>query len=251
MTSANIRALRSAGGLALLVLVSLATSGCFNPFDPRIALGLGRSEPPPVPATAENTLLLFQWCWRQRAIDEYREIFTDDYEFQFSSLDSAGNAFRDRPWTREDELIAATNLFVGGSATEPPATSIQLDFTSGLVDFPDSRPGKNSIWHREIRTEVILRVNRGDSQLEVRGPGLFFLVRGDSAAIPQELKLKGFVPNKDRWYIERWEDETIAEGAAARRAPPPDGVAGASAPPRSQFGPESLTWGTLKAAFRH
>src|SRR4030067_3301633 len=146
--------------------------------------------------------------------------------------DPPATAPRTRRGTREEELIAAPTFRVGGSPPEPPATSIQLDFTSGLVDFPDSRPGKNSIWHREIRTEVILRVNRGDSQPEARGPGLFFLVRGDSAAIPQELKLKGFVPNKDRWYIERWEDETIAEGAAARRAPPPDGFTGSRGPPR-------------------
>ena len=36
------------------------------------------------------------------------------------------------------------------------------------------------------------------------------MVRGDSAAIPAEL---GFGPDSTRWYIERWEDETLSSGS--------------------------------------
>ena len=44
----------------------------------------------------------------------------------------------------------------------------------------------------------------------------------DSAAIPAELVSRGFKPDSLRWWIDRWEDETIGSGgmpaAAARPA---------------------------------
>src|SRR5712692_5688717 len=91
--------------VALIVgLVPIGLGGCFNAFDPRIAPTRGVSEPPPVPNTPQNLLRLFEWCWNHRSVDEYREIFTDDYQFVFALTDSAGNAFRDRALTREEEL---------------------------------------------------------------------------------------------------------------------------------------------------
>jgi hypothetical protein len=52
--------------------------------------------------------------------------------------------------------------------------------------------------------------------LEVTGFALFYVVRGDSAAIPPELYSRGFRPDSLRWWIERWEDETLApEGLVA------------------------------------
>jgi hypothetical protein len=230
--------------LGLLLVCGLAT-GCFNPFRPLVSSQRGVSEPAPTPNTPRNIVLLFRWCWENRAIDEYREVFTDDYSFQFAQLDTAGNAFRDRPWTREDEMISATNLFVGGSAAEAPADRITLDFTNTLREFPDSRPGKDPKWHKEFRVEVNLRVTRGESTLEVRGPGLFFVVRGDSAAIPEELVARGFQPDSNRWYIERWVDETVADEAgpfSARRSRSEDSA-------QAQAPTVSLHWGELKAGY--
>ncbi len=124
----------------LLLAVAALAGGCFNPFDPLISARRGESEPPPVPVNPRSTLLLFQWCWEHRAIDEYRELFTDDYRFYFSETDTAGQAFRDTPWTREDEMTSATNLFVGGGS-QPPADRITLDFTSNLDEFPPTSAG--------------------------------------------------------------------------------------------------------------
>jgi len=241
---------RSVPALLLLALV-MGLSGCFNPFDPLVSPNRGVSEPPPVPINPTSTLLLFKWCWENRAIDEYREIFTDDYIFQFSQQDSAGNAFRDQPWTREDEMASATNLFVGGSATEPPADRITLDFTNTLVEFESTLQGHDPKWHKTIRAEVNLRVTRGEGTLEVRGPGLFYFVRGDSARLPEELTSRGIVPDSSVWYIERWEDETIATAGAfaARRAGTASSTSGDYDPP--PLPPTLDTWGSLKAYFRN
>jgi hypothetical protein len=238
--------------LLLVVACALAASGCFNPFDPLVSSKNGTSEPPPAAVTARGVLERFGWCWRNKAIAEYREVFTDDYVFQFAERDTAGNAFRDRPWIREDELASATNLFVGGGSTEPPADRITLEFTNQLKDYDDHRAGKDSVYHREIRAEVNLLIYAGGSQIEVRGPGLFYMVRGDSAAIPEELRHQGFGPDSNRWYIERWEDETLSEGGATPLATlrKLGLAAGPNDIPPTPFPPPQSTWGAVKRYWR-
>jgi hypothetical protein len=114
------------GSAGAVLVTAVALCGCYNPFSPLIA-GVGFSQPAPTPNSATNLLRLFEWCYNNKAIAEYREIFTDDYRFVFSPLDSAGADYRGTPWTREDELISTTQLFVGGSADQPPASSIRRD----------------------------------------------------------------------------------------------------------------------------
>ncbi|HTO90241.1 MAG TPA: hypothetical protein VMJ70_03850 [Candidatus Sulfotelmatobacter sp.] len=198
-------------GLASIAL-SLGLTGCFNPFDPRLSNQSGISEPAPNPNTTSNILNLFAWCWNHRAIDEYSEVFTDDFQFQFAATDSAGNAFTGRALFRQQELDTARHLFVEGTASEPPASSINLVLDRNFVAFPDSRPGKAYPWHQEIRTTVTLAIQAGDQDYRILGYARFFVTRGDSAKIPDELVRRGFRPDVNRWYIERWEDETV-EGA--------------------------------------
>jgi hypothetical protein len=203
------------GVLAILFLLPLtfASSGCFNPFDPRLATTAGVSKPAPQPNTAAGAVLLFQWCWRNRAYDEYREIFTDDYRFQFATGDTAGNFYRDTPWTRVDELNTAQHLFVTGTPSQPPATTITLDYTQDLSTTIDPRPGKANAWHALVTAQVLLRVSLSDGGYEVRGPAYFYAVRGDSALIPDELKQIGFKSDSTRWYLELWVDGTLASGS--------------------------------------
>jgi hypothetical protein len=207
---------RTRGVLAVLILLPLAfaCSGCFNPFDPRLATTAGVSKPAPQPNTAAGVVLLFQWCWRNRAYDEYREIFTDDYRFQFATGDTAGNFYRDTPWTRIDELNTAQHLFVTGTPSQPPATTITLDYTQDLNTTIDPRPGKGNAWHALVTAQVLLRVSLSDGGYEVRGPAYFYAVRGDSALIPDELKQIGFKSDSTRWYLELWVDGTLATGSA-------------------------------------
>ena len=236
MTRAFPPYLRSIAVLGVLI-VGLAQACCFNPFSPRIAPVLGASKPAPLPSTPSGVLRLFEWCYNEKAIAEYREIFTDDYEFFFSPTDSAGSAWRGEHYRREDELISATNLFVGGTASEPAARTISLQLDRNFLVTPDPDyvrfpPPNESMyrdrfgrWHKSIRTTVTLRIETDDSnQLEITGHARFYLVRGDSALIPQEMLDKGFRPDSTRWYIRRWDDETAQEGGVAYASARPSGT---------------------------
>jgi hypothetical protein len=211
---------RIAFGLAAVgLLVTLA--GCFNPFSPEV-LNQRVTSTAPTPNSPQKAVELFQWCWVNRGVDEYRELFTDDYVFISAGTDSAGNPSREIQARRDDEVQTAENMFIG-SAERAPAEQITLLFDKNLVPFPDSRPGKNAKWHKQIRTSVDLkvRIDSGNT-VEVSGAALFFLTRGDSAAIPQELINRGFKPDSLRWWIDRWEDETLAgSGVVASRAARP------------------------------
>jgi len=220
---------------ALILAAGICIPGCLNPFAPRIAPTLGISEPPPVPNTPQNLLRLFEWCWNHRAISEYRELFTGDFQFVFALRDSAGNPVRDPPLTREQELDVAENLFVRGTATEPPANRIVLAFDANLLARPDSRRGKDPFWHKEIATQVNLNIDTDTQNFRITGVARFFVVRADSAVIPQELLDRGASrTDVNRWYIERWEDETIGSSEAVSaldsRARPAPGRLGAALP---------------------
>jgi hypothetical protein len=243
----SARAGRATAALALAALLASST-GCFNPFDPRISVERVSSTPAPVPNTPANVVKLFEWCWLNRDAAQYREVFTDDYRFQFAPNDSAGGPYQGRPWIREDELASASHLFQGGT-DRPPASRIQISLEQSLLALPDPRPGKNKRWHKSIRSSVELTVtvdqNGAPDVSTISGYALFFLVRGDSAAIPSEL---GFRPDSTRWWIERWEDETAgATGSpSALRPAGPDGATRAVAGRTMRL----ITFGRLKTLFR-
>jgi hypothetical protein len=220
---------------SILLLISLG-SGCAT-HKPNAPIAVVY----PTTDTPVHVLEALQWAYRHRDLEFYETLFTEDFVFVFAEQDSAGNAFRDRPWTREDEIAYARNLFVGGSSSEPPADKISLDFTNTLIALPDHRPGKDPMWHQEIMAESHLLVDRGGSAFEVRGPGLFYFVRGDSAAIPADLVARGYGPDPNRWWIERWEDQTgsgVAVGFNRRPVP-------------LEANPSHVTtWGSVKALYR-
>jgi hypothetical protein len=255
----NRTRLRPARRLAAVVLLATlaALTGCFNPFRPLIGGGVGNSTPPPVPNSPVNILRLLEWCYNNRAVEEYREVFADDYRFVYSALDTNGNAYRDVPWTREDELISTEKLFLGGDATQPAATSISLVFDRNFDVRGDTRDDgitRSPRVHKSINTTVTLNINTADGQrIDVTGRALFFLVRGDSAVIPLDLP---FQRDSTRWYIERWEDQT-AQGSSAL-APIPSTEAGHAPRRGDPAGVETTTpevppfptWGFVKRLFR-
>jgi len=57
----------------------------------------------------------------------------------------------------------------------------------------------------------------------------FHLVRGDSALLPQELLDRGARRDSTRWYVERWDDETVG--------------------PAATLPARNLTWGRLKLLY--
>ena len=245
--------LRPLAALSLLA-AALLSSGCFNPFSPRIGTGVGRSKPPPVPSSAPGVLRLFEWCYNQKAAVEYRELFTDDFEFVFSPVDSAGAPYRGVKFRREDELISTTQLFLGGSADQPPASNIQLTLDKNFFvlrdqDFLETDPlGR---WHKTIHTQVLLNITTSDGSLiEVSGAAKFYMVRGDFALIPAELKDRGFGPDSNRWYIRRYDDETVPDVGGGALSPAAPGLYRGAAPLEATRTAEVASWGFVKAFYR-
>jgi len=244
-TAPRSRLLRGAAAAILcLLLAATLLSGCYNPFRPP-EVGAGISSPPPPANSPSNVLRLLEWAYNRRAIAEYGELFTRDYRFGFSALDPFGEAYRGDTWTREDEMISTRNLFQGGHATEPAAVGITLFLDRSFNVRNDPRPGKNPRWHKSIRTSVSLTIVDPTKKTVVSGFANFFVVRGDSAVLPQELVDRGFGPDSTRWYIERWEDDT-AQRSGPSASPAPPRTASAQPAPASH----RVSWGALKAIYR-
>jgi hypothetical protein len=211
--------------VAAALVVGLGLFGCSDksgtPFSPIL--------PGPSPDSPSGVLRLFEWCYDHRNYPRYTELFTADFRFLFSALDTAGQGYRDVPWTRDDELISVAALF-------RTATDIRLTLDQNFNVVADPRPGKDPKWHKTIRSQVVLNVRTNDgSGVDVTGFANFFVVRGDSALIPDDLVARGFVPDSTRWYIERWEDQTALSGGLRTTNPQ------ATRP---------VTWGALKVHYR-
>jgi hypothetical protein len=240
--------------LASALLVILA--GCENPFQPRVGTERAVATPPPRPTTPRKLMELIRWCWINRAVPEYEELFTDDFRFAFAAADSADNA----PILRDEEIDIARRLFLEGTASAPRANRIEYEYgNQNLIPLPDSRPGKMSPWHQEVQAHVVLHVYFDDAaRIDVETDVIFYLVRGDSALIPKVLKERGFGSDTNRWYIERWEERS--SGAAAAAGAPAEPVSarwvGPGARARSTAdvpGTVALgqvTWGRLMARYR-
>jgi hypothetical protein len=202
-------------GVAALLALSLGLSGCLNPFFPTQSSTRTAAEAAPHPDSPQNVLGLLRWCWENRAWTEYQELFTEDYRFAFAQTDSAGAAYQGWASTRDEDLHETKGLFLGGEGSPtPPAQRIVLYFDPNMVAMDDTRAGKTAPWHKEIRTGVNLTIDNGVDVWRITGYARFFVVRGDSAKIPAEL---GLGPDPNRWYIERWEDETAGSGGTAVR----------------------------------
>ena len=241
-----------------LGLIGLGATGCFNPFRPRVGTGVAIPEPPPRPTSPAGVLKLLRWCWVNRSIGEYEELFTDDFEFAFTDVEAIDNP----PIRRDEEIDIARRLFVDGAANEPRAKRIELEFGDALTPSPDSRPGKIDPWHKQINTRVVLRAELADGTWDVAGDVVFYLVRGDSARLPQVLIDRGFKKDSGRWYIERWEDKTSAGSGVvanppidtrARAAPRAPVARAASSPAPAATAADPVihaTWGDLMRLFR-
>jgi hypothetical protein len=198
---------------ACAVGCSIALAGCSH---------LDRSPTRPGPAvsaarTPIEALRLFESSWEGRSIESYELLFTEDFRFAFATSDTSGNAYLERGFRREDELACARHLFQGGRADQPAASRITMDLDHILNVFPDSRPGKTHPWHVEVFSRVVLSVDyAGFGSDRIDTSARFFLVRGDSAAIPPDLVAR-LPADSTRWYIERYEEENASGSATNER----------------------------------
>ena len=232
---------RRAGWIALVAL-ALCLGGCA---DERNAVAPGPiPEPMPWPRTPAMAVRAFEWCWDHQSVDGYRQLFSADFSGACAATDSAGNVFRARALTRFDELETARHVFVGGGA-QPPANNITLQLDPNLIVEPDPRPGReDASLYRTIETRIVLRIDTFASDFQIVGVTRFFLVRGDVAVIPDDLVAQGVRPDAGRWYIQRWEDESVGTSAPAVRAHNAPGEAFRTMPAKN------ATWCSIKALYR-
>jgi hypothetical protein len=207
---------RSASFRAAFVgVVALALSGCSIEHHVTGPLPVRA----PLPNSPSNAIRLFEWGWNRRDLGAFRKVLAGDFRFVFALGDSAGGQFHDDPIGRTEMLGILEHLFVGGGSV-PPATSIVLAFDPTLLPLPDSRPGLDPEWHREIVTSVDLTIKtEAGAEYHIEGNARFFVVRGDSAVIPADLAAKGIGHHSTRWYIQQWNDETLQGGTLLRARP--------------------------------
>lgn len=237
--SRGCRLLRMPRALTHFILpayvVAALLGGCSNEKAPtRVEPG-----PPFVADSPIHLLRLVEWSFENLDEETLKALFTSDYQFEYPVPDTSGNDYRDVSWFREDELISAHHLFVGGGALQPRATSIKLTMDLRPNVAPDPRPGKMEPWHQTIRTGVVLTIRTVDGQgIEVIGHAEFFMTRGDSATVPSPLPA-----DSSRWYIDRWEDQTAQGGALVMTLP-------RNATPEDAQPASNKSWGALKALYR-
>jgi hypothetical protein len=228
-----------------IVIALLALSSCSKESDSTGANPLLPTPRPPYAQNSpENALRLLEWGYSHKNLDSYQRLFTSDFRFVFSDLDSSGVAYRVVPWTREDELISANHLFHGGDADQPAATDIRLTLNRNFLVLPDDRAGKNPGWHSMTTTQLILHVLLSDGYTrDVTGEAKFYLTRADSALIPNDL---GAPPDSTTWYIDRWEDMTAQGGGLSRMRTSSQRLA----TPATTMPARKQTWGEIKVWYR-
>ena len=207
------RRLRRLGSLAL----ALALAACGRDSGRTVA---PRPAAPGVTADSPvNAVRLLQWSWEHRDLDRYDILLTEDFLFACAATDSAGRPFQGGVFQRPDELEIARHLFVDGNQLAPRANSISLTLDENLIPEPDWRPGRDSEHYRLVTSSIVLRIDTDEEDFEITGTAHFFLVRGDAALFPQELRNRG-VLDPNHWYVQRIEDETIQSNRPQLRAMP-------------------------------
>ena len=200
----------SRAGVALITALALTVTGCFNPFHPDVSTNPAQiaqsAGPAPRPTSARNLMKLFRWCWENRNISKYEELFTEDFRFGFAETDSTGYRFPGGEAQRIDELASAEHLFVGGGQGEPPAHSISFEFRSPLAPEADPRRGKEEPWHVMFQTDVDITIRTQTAPFRILSKAVFYVVRGDSAILPEQLINRGFTNDRSRWFMERYEE---------------------------------------------
>ena len=230
MKSASFRA-------ALIAGVALAlASGCSTEHHVTGPLPVR----PPVANSPTNAIRRFEWGWNHRHQDSFRHILAGDFQFVFALGDSAGQFFPGARIGRDELLEILGYMFVGGGTT-PRATSVVLLLDPTLRVLPDSRPGKDPTWHKEILSTVDFTLRTEDgAEYRIAGDARFFVVRGDSAVIPADLVTEGIGPDSTRWYIQQWNDETL-HGAGLRKFP---------ADLQAPLPARNTSWGQILALYR-
>ena len=161
----------------------------------------------PTANSPANAVKVFEWAMNHKSSETIRGLLTDDFMLIGTATDSAGNPSRG-PLHGPGWFLDAL------AAMDSASTMVTCLMDANPVSLVDSRPGKAPKFHKQVRSSFDLRVRTaGGDGFGVTGNLLFFVTRGDSAAIPAELKSRGVRPDSSRWWFDRLEDETLAMAA--------------------------------------
>jgi len=155
---------------------------------------------PPAASSPAGAVQRFAWGFNHQDVEVVGGLLTDDFQFSSAATDSAGNPTTEQRGDR--------SWFLASLAALRDTSTAYWAIDEKLLPFPDSRPGKNPRFHKQIRTNVLGRL------VEINGDLLFFLTRGDSAAIPPELVSRGVRPDSTRWWLDRLEVERLGGGVS-------------------------------------
>lgn len=213
-TYPGIRALALVGAIWIALATGCSTNRTVQPIV---------TDPAPPPNTPANATKLVAWDWTHFDAS-YCDLLTDDFVFAFAAGDSAGQPWNPESWTREVERVALQSMLQRGTGL-PRLDGLTVYFDAVPVVQPDPRPGKDPRFHKAVRTSVDLTadVDLGSGTIErwrITGNAFLFFVRGDSAAIPHDMIERGFGPDSTRWWLQRWEDETLQIGGGLMRPMP-------------------------------
>ena len=166
----------------------------------------------PAATSPQGAVKLFEWAMGHANVDVIAGMLPDDFVIIGAGVDSAGG-----PSPTDTLTVSGRSWFLGALSSmikgvpglyEPAQVSLRLD--QNFVPLPDSRPGRDPRFHKQIRTSFDLRVLDTNVGFEASGNVLLFATRGDSVTIPPELFARGVKPDSTTWWLDRLEDETLA-----------------------------------------
>lgn len=202
---------------AALAVFALLAAGCSRPTR-------AVAPPPDVAPEADspqNVVRRLQWALEHRDLRAIDELLTADFILLTAGTDSAAEGGTVADTSRREDLLAMFEELVFGTPGHPPAVRVTLGVDGALRPQRDTRPGFVDSLFKTIRTSIDMTIEWQDGETqETTGYALFYLARGDTVLIPDHLEAVGFGRDPRRWWMSRWEDETIAPADPMRVARP-------------------------------
>lgn len=187
-----------------LILLTLFTFGCKNPFNPEATDKDTEIEGLPN-NTPMNVLKNLEQAYNQKNLELYKNVLSEDFRFELiaseadeinSGVDLDGDGCADTWWGYQREISYHTNLFRDGSSDGryPPPDQINLTLEIPQEDLWEEDPeaGHENWWIVTCFFELTLEFYNRSSNQYATGYSTFYLK-----------------PENDRWYIAIWRDESF------------------------------------------
>ncbi len=184
--------------LTLLIAAAVATGSSKSAAKPD-------ARPAPTGGTAAAMQAL-EHAYQDRNPDALDALYSADYEYLVKPSGSDATTFP--TFTRDDELLAARNLFRGvqrdGRTAMPPAQSIDVTMTGLSENADPEHPDSAAFYRLVVCKEFALNMKLQNGEVAKTTPSLhvFQLVRGDAA-----VRTSAQTADPKRWYIRRWVDD--------------------------------------------